>query len=726
MSESNLQFGLLVSNLTVESFDELTDEVRGAGIDLVKVNSSRAILIPVVEDLVKIVESLAFSAENSEDLRIKFVIYCRDDAKYYEDGLAINEQALVEIDADSEELETGFLLDEFSELVVWFLENQELARTDIELIRDKYYPDKKEDKDEKLIEESKLTSEEFLNKFDEEVSEDNISELDDILADVKSDPSTDEENQQHLSRKKRDQVDLNKVDSSSNFPKVEDKLLKKAYELVRKVEGDQFVPKFDDYTKQRLMPALTKYQLKITEAERKMVIEVYNRLLETKNRVETKGLYDHLNKAEAEHNATLEKIDKRQQQTAENIEKTLNAEYDEKKRNYVDSMKPSLEAEYDAKFLEDHQKNIAVHQAKNISLNDDSRKEENDRYEEAIRGMKEKGVEIAVNEVDISDLLEEFDNVVDQELLKLDEEAKKLKLDESDRYKQLLAEKEKILEKAKKSEMQVELISQNLDLMRENYDNEVNSKVASEVAEKTRQLQLENNKLSLELANKQRLIDAEKDKLDIEKKNTEETFKLEQDKAKSLIEQLEAAKRELADEKQKNFILQSQSFQNIQNPSQISTRAEKVSNSDNNKKSSWAKNLLYVSASIVLLGIGGIGGYRIINSINSTSNKVESVSITSSKKESSTVNTESTSSDKQQASEKTSSISSSTPADTSLAESSSSVSTVLSIPNTGAKIGDKFYYTLPNGDSVEILKTSQNSGQYTDGDGKVQKVYIAD
>ena len=58
--------------------------------------------------------------------------------------------------------------------------------------------------------------------------------------------------------------------------------------------------------------------------------------------------------------------------------------------------------------------------------------------------------------------------------------------------------------------MQVELISQNLDLMRENYDNEVNSKVASEVAEKTRQLQLENNKLSLELANKQRLIDAEK------------------------------------------------------------------------------------------------------------------------------------------------------------------------------------------------------------------------
>ena len=120
--------------------------------------------------------------------------------------------------------------------------------------------------------------------------------------------------------------------------------------------------------------------------------------------------------------------------------------------------------------------------------------------------------------------------------------------------------------------------------------------------------------------------------MDIEKKNTEETFKLEQDKAKSLIEQLEAAKRELADEKQKNFILQSQSFQNIQNQSQISTQAEKVSNSDNNKKSSWAKNLLYVSASIVLLGIGGIGGYTIINSINSTSNKVESVSITSSKK----------------------------------------------------------------------------------------------
>ena len=100
------------------------------------------------------------------------------------------------------------------------------------------------------------------------------------------------------------------------------------------------------------------------------------------------------------------------------------------------------------KFLEDHQKTIAVHQAKNISLNDDSRKEENDRYEEAIRGMKEKGVEIAVNEVDISDLLEKFDNVVDQELLKLDEEAKKLKLDESDRYKQLLdRKKKKILRK---------------------------------------------------------------------------------------------------------------------------------------------------------------------------------------------------------------------------------------------------------------------------------------
>ena len=53
MSESNLQFGLLVSNLTVESFDELTDEVTGAGIELVKVNSSRAILIPVVEEFSK-------------------------------------------------------------------------------------------------------------------------------------------------------------------------------------------------------------------------------------------------------------------------------------------------------------------------------------------------------------------------------------------------------------------------------------------------------------------------------------------------------------------------------------------------------------------------------------------------------------------------------------------------------------------------------------------------
>lgn len=719
MSESNLQFGLLVSNLTVESFDELTGEVADAGIDLVKVNNNRAILIPVVEDLVKIVESLAFTAENSEDLRIKFAVYCRDDTKYYEDGLSINEQALVEIDAEPEELETGFLLDEFSELVVWFLDNQELAKTDIELIRDKYYSN---EKNVKSPENKSQNSEEFLNEFSEEKDDKgDISDLDNILADVKSDPSKDVgSSQQQLSRKNRNHLDLDEGDSSLELPRVEDKLLNKSYELIRKLEGDQFVPKFDDYTKQRLMPALTEYQLKISEAEKAMVVKVYNRLLETKNRVETKGLYDHLNRAEAEHKATLEKIDKRQQQTAENIEKTLNAEYDEKKRSYVDSMKPSLEAEYDAKFLEDHQKTISVHQAKNISLNNDSRKEENDRYEAAIRDMKDKSVEIAINEVDIDDLIEEFDKIVDQELLKLDEQAKNLKLDESDRYKQLLAEKEKILEKAKKSEMQVELISKNLELLRENYDNEVNSKVATQVAEKTRQLHLENNNLAMELANKQRMIDSEKDKLNIEKDKAAETFKIEQDKSKSLIDQLESLKRELADEKQKNFILQSQNFQNAQNVNQVPMQVENKSKSDNNKKSNWAKNLLYVSASIVLLGVGGVGGYTLINSINSTSNKVESVSISSSKKESNTKNTEST------ASNNTSSQSSSTPENSSVAESSSSVSTVLSIPNNGAKVGDKFYYTLPNGNSVEIFKTSQNSGQYTDDDGKVQKVYIAD
>lgn len=711
MSESNLQFGLLVSNLTVESFDELTDEVVDAGIDLVKVNNNKAILIPVVEDLVKIVESLAFTAENSEDLRIKFVVYCRDDTKYYEDGLSINEQALVEIDAEPEELETGFLLDEFSELVVWFLDNQELAKADIELIRDKYY----NEKDVKSPENKSQNSEEFLNEFSEEKdNKGDISDLDNILADVKSDPSKDIEiSQQQLSRKNSNQLDIDEVDSSLELPRVEDKLLNKSYELIRKLEGNQFVPKFDDYTKQHLMPALTEYQLKISEAEKAMVVKVYNRLLETKNRVETKGLYDHLNKAEAEHKATLEKIDKRQQQTAENIEKTLNAEYDEKKRSYVDSMKPSLEAEYDAKFLEDHQKTISIHQAKNISLNDDSRKEENERYEAAIRGMKDKSVEIAINEVDIGDLVEEFDEIVDQELLKLDEQAKKLKLDESDRYKQLLAEKEKILEKAKKSEMQVELISKNLELLRENYDNEVNSKVTTQVAEKTRQLHLENNKLAMELTNKQHMIDSEKDK-------AAETFKIEQDKSKSLIDQLESLKRELADEKQKNFILQSQNFQNTQNVNQVPMQVENKSKSDNNKKSNWAKNLLYVSASIVLLGVGGVGGYTLINSINSTSNKVESVSISSSKKESNTKNTESTASNNE------SSQSSPTPENSSVAESSSSVSTVLSIPNNGAKVGDKFYYTLPTGNSVEIFKTSQNSGQYTDDDGKVQKVYIAD
>lgn len=57
-------------------------------------------------------------------------------------------------------------------------------------------------------------------------------------------------------------------------------------------------------------------------------------------------------------------------------------------------------------------------------------------------------------------------------------------------------------------------------------------------------------------------------------------------------------------------------------------------------------------------------------------------------------------------------------------ETSSANQTVLSVDSHGTEVGKTFSYTLPNGKTVQILRTSQDAGQYTDDNGVTQKVFI--
>ncbi|MFR0524187.1 hypothetical protein [Ligilactobacillus salivarius] len=734
---AELKFGVSISQLSSEASAELASEAMTNNFEYINLSDSRGIVIPVNEDIGTVIEPLAFADEDL-NIKLKFAVYCKDDHKFYEDNLLINENSARELGESQEILREGFSIDDFAELLDFFIKNPDMVNQDLKNIEETYYT-----KPSTINNDNDSSAEDANSKTVKEDISDK-SGLDEVNALLNSDSKNDSKSSVESAVKENKENTMSRTNYEDvpklatqeqlgnkqvELPQFDNKLLKRATEIVDDAEGSQIIPEYDDFTKKQLLPDLVEYQNKLGTARNNTVIEVYNRLIDVKKRVETQDLREKLYEAQKRHEETLEKIDTREKQTDKDIETRLNNEYSERKSRYVSSMRPTLEAEFDAKNLENHHQNIQTNKNKNKVLSQQARDDEDANYEKYIDKLKSKAVDEAIKDVNVDDILEKLDQEIDQELNKLEALAKKFDLEQSDNYKKLFDEKESIQKKSDEKDLKIALLEKNMDHLRDSFDTDVESQVNMRVAQETRNLQIENSDLTDKLQRLQKSVTEKTQELEQEKLKFQAELKEEQEKSKAKLEEeqakskavmdnLKAKQQEIETQQQQMLKLQSSMFQGgmLQQPQAAVTQTTDKKEDTNQSKTSsnWGKNVLFVTASVAILALTGIGGYTMLHSHNdATVTQSQSVSVS---KDESSKNSSSSSSAKISTSSSVSESSSS--------ESKENGSTVLSIDNPDVPVGKEFMHTLPNGDTVSILRTSQNAGQYTDKDGHVQSVFI--
>lgn len=733
---AELKFGVSISQLSSEASAELASEAMTNNFEYINLSDSRGIVIPVNEDIGTVIEPLAFADEDL-NIKLKFAVYCKDDHKFYEDNLLINENSARELGESQEILREGFSIDDFAELLDFFIKNPDMVNQDLKNIEETYYT-----KPSTINNDNDSSAEDANSKTVKEDISDK-SGLDEVNALLNSDSKNDSKSSVESAVKENKENTMSRTNYEDvpklatqeqlgnkqvELPQFDNKLLKRATEIVDDAEGSQIIPEYDDFTKKQLLPDLVEYQNKLGTARNNTVIEVYNRLIDVKKRVETQDLREKLYEAQKRHEETLEKIDTREKQTDKDIETRLNNEYSERKSRYVSSMRPTLEAEFDAKNLENHHQNIQTNKNKNKVLSQQARDDEDANYEKYIDKLKSKAVDEAIKDVNVDDILEKLDQEIDQELNKLEALAKKFDLEQSDNYKKLFDEKESIQKKSDEKDLKIALLEKNMDHLRDSFDTDVESQVNMRVAQETRNLQIENSDLTDKLQRLQKSVTEKTQELEQEKLKFQAELKEEQEKSKAKLEEeqakskavmdnLKAKQQEIETQQQQMLKLQSSMFQGgmLQQPQAAVTQTTDKKEDTNQSKTSsnWGKNVLFVTASVAILALTGIGGYTMLHSHNdATVTQSQSVSVS---KDESSKNSSSSSSAK---------ISTSSSVSESSSSESKNGSTVLSIDNPDVPVGKEFMHTLPNGDTVSILRTSQNAGQYTDKDGHVQSVFI--
>ena len=135
---AELKFGVSISKLSSEASAELASEAMTNNFEYINLSDSKGIVIPVNEDIGTVIEPLAFADEDL-NIKLKFAVYCKDDNKFYEDNLLINENSARELGESQEILMEGFSIDDFAELLDFFIKNPDMVNQDLKNIEETYY-----------------------------------------------------------------------------------------------------------------------------------------------------------------------------------------------------------------------------------------------------------------------------------------------------------------------------------------------------------------------------------------------------------------------------------------------------------------------------------------------------------------------------------------------------------------------------------------------------------
>ena len=268
---AELKFGVSISQLSSEASAELASEAMTNNFEYINLSDSRGIVIPVNEDIGTVIEPLAFADEDL-NIKLKFAVYCKDDHKFYEDNLLINENSARELGESQEILREGFSIDDFAELLDFFIKNPDMVNQDLKNIEETYYT-----KPSTINNDNDSSAEDANSKTVKEDISDK-SGLDEVNALLNSDSKNDSKSSVESAVKENKENTMSRTNYEDvpklatqeqlgnkqvELPQFDNKLLNRATEIVDDAEGSQIIPEYDDFTKKQLLPDLVEYQNKL-------------------------------------------------------------------------------------------------------------------------------------------------------------------------------------------------------------------------------------------------------------------------------------------------------------------------------------------------------------------------------------------------------------------------------------------------------------------------------
>lgn len=489
-----------------------------------------------------------------------------------------------------------------------------------------------------------------------------------------------------------------------------DELLSKAAKMFTNADRSE-LPAFDEFTRKENMKEIVDAETRIEFARNDATQKIWDRLKGEKPKVEEafeKSFQDSTDK----HEATMKTIDDNEQVQIERLRDSRQKEYEGARADYVASQKQALEDAYDAKNLDNYHARLDADINKIKADTEALRHKEEKKFNDFKQEEKGKYVNAELSKVDIADVLEEFDQLVAQQVKLLMDSGEEFKGQVAKITAEMRSKMQQALDEAQNAKSQ-------LANFKESYDTSLQAQVDSQVKDKTETFDAKIDAANHQLETAEKRADnyqAQVEKLQAEIRNidaSQSQLKNQLELANKARETAEAKRSELEKRNetlqgqlentqdaivhaQENTLKTAKATQGLRQSPVVVQQPAPVRPVEEKKSHTGGIVAGVIVGMVAALGIGMGGTYAIMHSENSNANN--------------NVRTE-------QSSAK--SASNSSAASTPSVNNSSVTDKVASY-----KAGDTWTYRASDGKDYTVTMDNATTGHYTSADGQQHQITI--
>ncbi len=484
-----------------------------------------------------------------------------------------------------------------------------------------------------------------------------------------------------------------------------DELLTKAARMFTNADRSE-LPAFDEFTRKENMTGIVSAETKIEFARNDATQKIWDRLKEEKPKAE-QAFEKSFQGSTDKHEATMKTIDDNEQVQIERLKDSRQKEYEGARADYVASQKQALEDAYDAKNLENYHARLEADINKIKTDTEALRHKEEKKFSDFKQEEKDKYVSVELDKVNIDDVLQEFDQLVAQQVKLLMDSGEEFKGQVANVTAELHNKMQQALDEAQNAKNQ-------LANFKESYDTSLQAQVDSQVKDKTgtfdakidaanhqlqkaeeraNNYQAQIEKLQTEIRNIDANNEQLKNQLELAKqaRETAEAKQSELTKRNEMLQGQLANTQDAVVHAQENTLKTAKATQGLQpSPVVVQQPAE--------TKKSHTGGIVAgtVVGMLVALGIGMGGTYAIMHDQNNNADNNTRTEQSSTKD------------------------SSSTPASSSSSANSASVTDTVA----SYKPGDTWTYRASDGKNYTVTMDNATTGHYTSDDGQQHQITI--